>query len=281
MKEFLASDESDSDEEDNVDDTEEISLKKDKKRDKYRALIQSGDGSDEDHEEDNQDMEVTFRVGLEDISKRILEKKNKGSESVWEAYLRKRKEKRKASKKGSKYSSEDDESGDTDREHEEQTDDFFVEEPSVMGSKGDRVKSKKKRDSDQEMAQEAEASRAELELLAADDNAAETNLKGYNLKPKKGKGKKGKGIPDESKIPTVDIDDPRFSALFTSQHYSLDPTDPQFKRCVAKTISPCALLGGFLWFIPCNTRRICHILSIHTLKNTYIDVRFRFDRFFN
>ncbi|XWS41106.1 hypothetical protein CRYUN_Cryun17cG0052300 [Craigia yunnanensis] len=43
------------------------------------------------------------------------------------------------------------------------------------------------------------------------------------------KGKKGKEVLDEEKIPIVD-DDPRFSALFTSPLYALDPTSPQFKR---------------------------------------------------
>ncbi|PIN20032.1 hypothetical protein CDL12_07290 [Handroanthus impetiginosus] len=228
LKEFLASDESETD-----DDTEDISAKKCKKRDKYRALLQSGNGSDEEHAEDNdQEMEVTFSSGLEDISKHILEKKDKKSETVWEAYLRKRKEKRKASKNRSKYLSEDS-SDDTDREPTEQPDDFFVEEPSAAGSKGDPVRSTKKGSSGQETSCEAEASRAELELLAADEKGMDANLKGYNLKPKKSKGKKGKGIPDEEKIPAVDYEDPRFSALFTSPMFALDPTDPQFKRSAA------------------------------------------------
>ena len=49
----------------------------------YRALIQSGDGSDGDEEDGGQDMEVTFNTGLEDISKHIFEKKDKKSETVW------------------------------------------------------------------------------------------------------------------------------------------------------------------------------------------------------
>ncbi|XP_011083236.1 pre-rRNA-processing protein esf1 [Sesamum indicum] len=221
LKEILASDESETDDE--------------QKPDKYRALILSGGGSDEDHEEDSlQDMEVTFNSGLEDISKRILEKKDKKSETVWEAYLRKRKEKRKASKNRSKYSSDSEEkSSDTDQELAEQPDDFFVEEPSTMESKGTPVKSTKKGKSSEETIREAEASRAELELLTADDKGADANLKGYNLKPKKSKGKKGKGIPDEEKIPAADYDDTRFSALFTSPLFALDPTDPQFKRSAA------------------------------------------------
>ncbi|KAL2465430.1 nucleolar domain protein [Abeliophyllum distichum] len=166
-------------------------------------------------------MEVTFNTGLEDISKHILEK-DKKSETVSESYLRKKREKKKAWKNRSKNSS-DEESSDTERKHEEQLDDFFVEgETQVRSTKRDKP--------NQETVQEAEAGRAELELLLADDMGTDNNLKGYNLKPKKGKGKKGKEIPDEGKIPDVDYDDPRFSSLFTSPLFALDPTDPQFKR---------------------------------------------------
>ncbi|KAA8532015.1 hypothetical protein F0562_006843 [Nyssa sinensis] len=134
LKEFLASDESETDEDENDNATEGRPGKKQKKQDIYRALIQSGEGSEGDDDEDGQDMEVTFNTGLEDISKRILEKKDKESETVWEAYLRKRKEKRKARKYRSMNSSED-ESSDTDQEAPEQPDDFFVEEPLVKGIK--------------------------------------------------------------------------------------------------------------------------------------------------
>ncbi|OMO61479.1 hypothetical protein CCACVL1_23488 [Corchorus capsularis] len=211
LKEFLASDESESDDDENEDATEDQSDKKNKKRDKYLALPQSGDGSDEDGEDNDQDMEVTFNTGLEDISKRILEKKNREAETVLEAQLRKRREKKKAKKNKSKYSSEDE----TDIENTEEPDDFFVEEPSVKRSK----KEKKQHEEDKE--KEAEASRAELELLLTDDKGADTGVKGYNLKPKKAKGKKGKEVIDEEKIPTVD-EDPRFSALFTKQNNGLE-----------------------------------------------------------
>ncbi|XVF16850.1 hypothetical protein REPUB_Repub10bG0067600 [Reevesia pubescens] len=221
LKEFLASDESESDGDEDEDATEDQSDKKNKKRDIYRALLQSGDGSDGDGEDNGQDMEVTFNTGLEDISKRILEKKDKEAETVWEAHLRKRREKKKAKKNKSKYSSED-ESYESDIEATEEPDDFFVEEPSFK-------RSKKERKHHEDMEKESEASRAELELLLADDKAADTGLKGYNLKAKKAKGKKGKEVLDEEKIPVVD-DDPRFSALFTSPLYALDPTNPQFKR---------------------------------------------------
>lgn len=221
LKEFLATDESDAD--DNADDdTEDISVKRRRKQDMYRVLLQSGDGGSDDNDEDNnQDMEVTFNTGLEDISKRILEK-DKKSETVWESYLRMRREKKKARKNRSRNSSDED-SSDTEHEHAEQPDDFFVEEET-------QVRGTKREKPNQETVQEAEASRPELELLLADDTGMDNSLKGYNLKPKKRKGKKGKEIPDEGKIPDVDYDDPRFSSLFTSPLFALDPTDPQFKR---------------------------------------------------
>ncbi|OVA06520.1 hypothetical protein BVC80_7121g3 [Macleaya cordata] len=216
LNEFLASDdgESDDDEKDEVEDGQ--SKKKLDKGEKYRALIQAGDGSDGgDGEEDDKDMEVTFYSDLEGISKRILEKKDRKSETVWEAYLRKRSEKKKARKNGSKYLSEDESS-----------------EPSGKGSKAGKSNHKDKLL--QETEKEQEASRAELELLLADDDQEANNtLKGYNMKPKKGKGKKGKEIPSEDKIPAVDYEDPRFSSLFSSPLFALDPTDPQFKRSAA------------------------------------------------
>ncbi|KAE9466348.1 hypothetical protein C3L33_01737, partial [Rhododendron williamsianum] len=236
---FLASDESESDEDENDDAMEGRSQKKHKKQDMYRALLQSGEDSGTD-DEDGQDMEVTFNTGLEDISKHALEKKDRKSETVWEAQLRKRREKKMARKNSSKYST-DDESSDSDREPKEDVDDFFVEEPSVKASKEGKGKSDKKGKKNEETVKEAEAaSVAELELLLADGNGADASLKGYNLKHKKveGKGKKGRKekrkreeeIPDEGKLPIVDHDDPRFSAIFTSPLFALDPTDPQFKR---------------------------------------------------
>lgn len=230
VNEFLASDESESDEaEDDADDKPD---KKSKKRDMYRALIQSGDGdaSDEDGEEDGQDMEVIFNTGLEDLSKRILEKKDRESETVWDAYLRKRREKKKIRRNRSKDSSGD-ESSDADQEAKEEPDDFFIEEPSVKRSKKEsRGKSNKEEKQHQDLDKEAEARRNELELLLADDKGADKGIKGYNLKRKKAKGKKGKEVPEEDKIPTADLEDPRFAGLFTSPLFALDPTDPQFKR---------------------------------------------------
>ena len=230
----MNSDESESDDDDDEEDnneTEDQLNKKAKKREKYRALLQSGNASEGDSEDDGvQDMEVTFNTGLEDISKHIMEKKDKKSETVWEEYLRKRREKKKARKNKSKHSSDDDSSDDTDQEAAEEADDFFIEEPAVKKRK--KAQSKNDEESkNQDMDGVDKASKEELELLLADDKGTDAGLKGYNLKFKKRKGKKKDNVIDEAKIPSSAYDDPRFAALF-SPDYVIDPTEPQFKRYV-------------------------------------------------
>ncbi|WOL00118.1 ESF1 [Canna indica] len=250
---YLASSE-DSEEDDGNDEendgqnneSSELPVSKVKRRkgvEELRALLLSGNDSDGD-KSDDKDMEITFNTELEDLSKRILEKKDKKSETVWETVLRKRSEKKKARKSKSKYL-EDDNSDYDDDEAPDQTDDFFVEEPSDTENKVGKKKSKtssKKRDKDdnkknnlRDIEKEQEASRAELELLLAEDQGPNNGPKGYNLKKtKKGKEKKGKEVALEDKLPDVDVsNDPRFSQLSKSHLYALDPTDPQYKRSAA------------------------------------------------
>ncbi|RZR79814.1 hypothetical protein BHM03_00005660 [Ensete ventricosum] len=214
-------------------------VKKRKGIEELRSLLLSQNDSDGD-KSDDKDMEITFNTELEDLSKRILEKKDKKSETVWEAVLRKRSEKKKARKSRSKYS-EDDSSDYDVEEAPDQTDDFFIDEPGdtepKVGKKKSKAPSNKRgkddrgRDDLRDLAREREASRAELELLLTDDQGPNTGPKGYNLKPKKVKGKKGKQVVHEEKLPDVDAsNDPRFSALLASHLYALDPTDPQYKR---------------------------------------------------
>ncbi|KAL8142081.1 hypothetical protein V2J09_015113 [Rumex salicifolius] len=221
MKEFLASDESEDDDE------EDLSERKNKNLEKYRALLQSGDGSEEE-EDEHQDMEVTFNTGLEDISKKILEKKNQ-SETLWEEYLRKRKEKR--LKNRSKDSS-DDESDYSDNASGEEPDDFFEDEPPSKKAKKAAVNKKKRTEVESiDTEKETAASAAELELLLADDNEGKNAMKGYKIKRNKIKGKKGKIEPvPEDKLPVVNRDDPRFAALYNNPNFALDPTDPQYLR---------------------------------------------------
>ncbi|XP_020582450.1 pre-rRNA-processing protein esf1 [Phalaenopsis equestris] len=210
---------------------------------KLRALLDSNNNSDSDESKDDRDMEITFNTGLEDLSKRILEKRDTKIETAWERVLRRRSEKRKASQNRLKYSSDDDSSDYDVKEAPKLPDDFFVEDSLDVDSKTSNTKNKRSKDRTkhkegiehpQEIEKEQEASRAELELLFAEDQEIDKGPKGYNMKSKKIKGKKRKEAAAEEKLPNVDCsNDPRFAALYSNHLYALDPTDPQYKRSVA------------------------------------------------
>ncbi|KAL6656674.1 hypothetical protein ACP70R_004454 [Stipagrostis hirtigluma subsp. patula] len=241
---YLASDDSASDD-DSVDNSGGESVpSRDSKRkltkEERLALLLQGDKSDEEQTE-GQDMEITFNTELEDLSKRILERKSNEEKTVWEKVQEKRKEKRKARKKGlndddDDYSSEDEPAED---------DDFFAEEQSDEETKPSKTKKQKAKTKDKAKRKgrdkspvehlEQEATREELELLVAADQDTANGAKGYNLKRKKSKkGKKGKEESVEDKLPDIDLSkDDRFTAMFTSHLYALDPTDPQYKRSAA------------------------------------------------
>ncbi|KAK8970644.1 hypothetical protein KSP40_PGU006950 [Platanthera guangdongensis] len=213
--------------------------RKEKDKEKLRSLLDPSNHSGTDQSENDMDMEITFNTGLEDLSKRIFEKKDKKSETVWEQVLRKRSEKRNARKNWSKDLSDDEDSDYDAKELPEQPDDFFVEESSDTDLKPvkkknkaskDRKEHNKLREQSQEVDKEQEASRAELELLFADDQEIGKGPKGYNINAKKVKGHKGKEITGE-KCTHVDYsNDSRFLALANDHNYALDPTDPHYKR---------------------------------------------------
>lgn len=232
---------------------------------KYRALLLESDGVLKSKENRDKDMEITFHSGLEELSKRLIDKKKQlGNETVWEAYLRKKKERKKGQKKEVEEEDVELESAD----EQQSADPFFAQdnvdfddpffksedeallddklEPEVINSKKGSTNHAKptSRSNKEEKAIrkeeiekkkiEEERSRAELELLLADECAMENGMKGYNLKKKKLKGKRKTVDKISEKLPTVNYDDPRFSALFTSHHFAVDPTDPEFKRSAAQ-----------------------------------------------
>lgn len=255
-----------------------------KLRDKYRSLLLEDMGEDSvvggKSQKKDVDMEVTFHTGLSELSQKLLQKKEAkkaGDETVWEAYLRKKKEKKAQRKKSARNSrssdaelSEEEEmgsprtGGDPFFSHDENgfNDPFFAsdseappkDEPSRSKkvSKGGKVE----RTGDEERAKqreevkikrkEEERSKAELELLLMDDDGVQVGARGFNLKSKKDKRKKDRGKKradkgkdeeqqdDEDKLATADINDPRFASLFSSHHFAIDPTNPQFRKSTAQ-----------------------------------------------
>ncbi|XP_044954809.1 pre-rRNA-processing protein ESF1-like [Hordeum vulgare subsp. vulgare] len=191
------------------------------------CLLQ-GNKSDEE-QTDDQDMEITFNIELEDLNKRMLERNSIETKTVWEMHQEEMKEKRKARKRWSK-----DDGGYSDQDR---ADDFLDDEKSdeeVKPMKKPKVKAKGKgKDKSREEHYEPEATKEELELLVAVGQDAANGAKGYNIKCKSKKGKDSV----EDKLGEIDVSkDERFSPMFTSHLYALhpSPTDPRYKRSVRK-----------------------------------------------
>lgn len=127
-------------------------------------------------------------------------------------------------------------------------DSYFAEEfdnPEFKANKKSKKKnSKHHKESDSEDEEELRK-RAELELLLDDDDGkehfslkkiqdAENETK--SKKKRKHKEKMKHKVHDKGAVPDgfeIDVADQRFSALYTSHHYNIDPTDSNFKKTKA------------------------------------------------
>lgn len=214
------------------------------------------------------EMEVTFTSGLagEPNRESIFENEPEKEETTIEKYIRKererkkrRKEKLKASKHGgeeaaenadeaesSKAAGKSDKSDRGDAKEQEEDlgfDDPFFDDPDGKATAAARRKEEKRKKREEREAKEAAAAaqRAELELLMMDDK--KTDIKHFDMNEiekaekqarRKGKGKgKAKAKGQEEAAVTDDfqmnVNDPRFSRLFESHEFAIDPTNPKFK----------------------------------------------------
>ncbi|RAH64305.1 pre-rRNA-processing protein ESF1 [Aspergillus aculeatinus CBS 121060] len=268
LKAYLASDSSDDEEEDGgvevMDATQgegsstNIS-KKEEERQRMRALLGLSAEPTKSSKSDGPvgEMEVTFTSGLagEPTRDSIFENEPQIEETTIERYIRKererkkrRKERLKGTKQGGDGDASDAEQDDAKPTAEEQPpqedlgfDDPFFEDPDGKATAAARRKEEKRKKREERAAAEAAAAakRAELELLMVDDNNNK-GIKHFDMteiekaeKQARKKGKKGKGKAKQVE-PVVDdfkmeVNDPRFSRLFDSHEFAIDPTNPKFK----------------------------------------------------
>jgi len=250
VKAFLASDSDDDDEvvkqesriappsdessgEDELEDKDTI--------EKYRALIADITQNEERKTSAKGNMEVSWE---ENETVDTPEEETKEL-TPWEKYLKKKKDKK--SKKREKSSSktegkEDAISDDELPEGVDLSDPFFADELEKPTKKAKKVK-KNKKPSDTVPEEEA-PSALDLIVMDSDDDKhhfdfkqiRETENVDASKSQKKKWSKKKKKVEGSSMPPKkedgfkVDVKDGRFSALFSSANYNIDPSDPYFKR---------------------------------------------------
>lgn len=236
---------------------------------KYKALLEGIEDQEKKKKEKDVEMEITWGVGLKENTEKLVKKKmeeeEKKKRTPWEELLDKRKEKRQKrkqeKKKGKAGSGEDESEGEEDDEEQPFSDDdvdvdmddeFFKSEmrENEIFKEGGKKKKKKDQKSEDRNVEETEAKKdAELELLMMDedDNKRHFSLKKIiqeendsksKKKRRRNKLKKKNGAVvevDQGKKDDfeIDVEDSRFSALFNSHHYNVDPSDPNFKKTKA------------------------------------------------
>ncbi|KAJ9216034.1 hypothetical protein DTO166G4_2278 [Paecilomyces variotii] len=268
LKAYLGSDSSD-DEDEEIEEvdgetgeksTKKVS-KKEAERQRMRALLglDTGVSTKSKSKGPVGDMEITFTSGLAGAPAKdsVFENEPEREETTIEKYARKererkqkRKERLKAMKRGETLP-EDNEEAEKDGQKEQAAaeedlgfDDPFFEDPDGKAAAIAQRKEERRKKREQRAAEEAAsaAQRAELELLMVDDKSAGVQHFDMNEiekaeKQARKKGKKGKGAKGEVEAPAddfkIDVSDPRFSRLYESHEFAIDPTNPRFRQTSA------------------------------------------------
>ncbi|KAH7409731.1 pre-rRNA-processing protein-like protein ESF1 [Cadophora sp. MPI-SDFR-AT-0126] len=202
------------------------------------------------------DMEVTFTAGLSSkASTGVFENEPPLEETTAERYIRLEKE-RKARRKEKARAKREGRDPDAEPQPEQEPenadlgfdDPFFATDEAVKETSSKSIRKEerlKKREAKAAAAAASASQRAELELLMQEDNGTEeggANLDHFDIKEiaraeklKKKKGKKHKKEEGEGGKRgglqqgfEMDVGDERFSKLFQSHEFAIDPTNPKF-----------------------------------------------------
>uniref|UniRef100_W5K0T6 ESF1, nucleolar pre-rRNA processing protein, homolog (S. cerevisiae) n=1 Tax=Astyanax mexicanus TaxID=7994 RepID=W5K0T6_ASTMX len=225
---------------------EEPEGKKKKKKEedqiaKYRELLQGIQEKDKKKDQD-MEMEITWVPGLKATAEKLVKKKLEGKDKLtpWEEFLEKKKEKKKEKRKEKKEEvaiSDDELPADVDLD-----DPFFAEELDGTSKKTKKTKKNKKGEEQRTPEEEAELEKQKAEMALLMDDGDEEKHQHFNYdkiveqqnlsKKKRKKLLKSNTLLEEDKF-QVDVQDPRFQAMFTSHLYNLDPSDPAYKKTKA------------------------------------------------
>nr|XP_033795690.1 ESF1 homolog [Geotrypetes seraphini] len=211
---------------------------------KYKELIKGIQEKEKKHEENDLEMEVKWVPGLKESAEKMVKDKLEGKDKFtpWEQFLQKKKEKRKLKRKKAKQEegpSEDSDEFPTDVNF---NDPYFSEElgkPDLKHRSKKNLKEEKGILSSEEEEADQERHKAEMALLMMDDEEDgrrhfnyEKIVEQQNLSKKKKKQlmKKQELLEDDFQM---DVADARFQAMYTSHMFSVDPSDPSFRKTKA------------------------------------------------
>ena len=200
------------------------------------------------------DMVITFSSGLSESKGPVIENEPVVEETTAERYQRKEKERKARRKEKSKASREGLEvrnDADDNMEMAQATEELGFEDPFFTAPAEDRVATKAARTEAKRLkraeraAEEAASSaqRAELELLMVDEDGSHSDVRHFDMnaiaKAEKAlKKKKTKNVSTRVKEALaaktkdnfrINVDDPRFGAVYEDSTFALDPNHPRFK----------------------------------------------------
>ncbi|KAF5302371.1 hypothetical protein FQA39_LY10410 [Lamprigera yunnana] len=207
--------------------------------DKYKLLLQDIENKEKDKEKKGVEMEISWELNVKDNTEKLVKKKleEKEGKTPFQQYLDKRKEKQKVKRNKNKQRHTSEGGDDSDFSLDvDMNDPYFAEEfnkPEFKQSKKRTSKIKTEEGDDENKQKEAEL---ELLLLNAEDDknhfSLEKILNNENRKKSKRKSRKNE-VEDTIDEFKIDVRDARFSALYSSHHYNIDPTDPRYRKTKA------------------------------------------------
>ena len=251
--------------EDGEEDKEEKTITEEEKIQLYRKVLMDKIAEDEEEEKKEEgelDKELAWQPGLKSAAEKKMKKqeKKKDQNAIVGGYLDKKKEKKKK-KKEEKLKKRKQENGEEEEEQEGlafSDDDlpagFDVEDMKEMldgneellpskqtkTGKGKKKKKGQEKVESEDLSETDQKAKAELELILMDSDSVHQKKPAKpeivkdsgtkKSKKKKNKLAKLKKTEEDKEDFHLDMEDPRFSALYSSHHFHIDPSAPQFKK---------------------------------------------------
>lgn len=208
---------------------------------KYKALLKEIEQQEEAKQKKDVELEFTWGIGTKEKAEKLVKERLKKDETLtpFEQYLEKRKAKKKA--KREERNERKNESKDTNSEDSGMSESDENESGNEDTRKLSYGNKKGRKNGLASPDENEERRKAELELLLMDENEVggkqhfnmkkiEENATMTKSKQKRLSKKKTGQEPGVEDNFEVNVQDPRFNALFTSYHFNLDPADPHYRK---------------------------------------------------